>query len=97
VRFCGQEFVASFVPTLELPGITMDITLEIVEAQAMQLSAEERELLSERLMLSLGADPEIEAAWERIADERQAQVDSGQVQMLDGNVVLAELRERYRG
>lgn len=75
----------------------MGITLEIVEAQAMRLSPEERETLTERLLVSLGKAPDIEAAWERIADDRQAQVEAGEMQMLDGEAVLAEMRARFPG
>ncbi len=73
----------------------MDITLEIVEAQAMQLSPPERARLLERLIQKLDEDAEIEAAWDRVADEREAEIDSGAVQMLDGEQVLAELKAKF--
>lgn len=47
-------------------------TVESVEADALQLSVAERELLVERLILSLNADPVVEEAWAAEIDRRLA-------------------------
>lgn len=68
--------------------------LEYVQAQAMQLTPAERNQLLERLILSLDADPEVEAAWEQLADQREADIDAGLAQYLPGDEVMAGLRAR---
>ncbi|MFT7721863.1 MAG: addiction module protein [Roseateles sp.] len=71
----------------------MDITLETVQAQAMQLGPQEREQLIERLLASLG-DAGLEAAWEAELDRREAAVDAGLEDTIPMATVLAELRAR---
>jgi len=72
----------------------MPTPLEIVQAQAMQLTLAERGELLERLIVSLDTDPEVEAAWEQLADQREAEVDAGLSQFLPGDEVVARLRAR---
>ncbi len=75
----------------------MPTRLEIVEAQAMQLSPAERNHLLERLIVSLDTDPEVEAAWEQLAGQREADVEAGLSQYLPGDEVMARLRARLAG
>ena len=75
----------------------MPTQLELVEAQAMQLSPAERNHLLERLIVSLDTDPEVEAAWEQLADQREADVEAGLSQHLSGDGVMARLRARLAG
>lgn len=72
----------------------MPTQLEIVEAQAMQLTPAERNHLLERLIVSLDADPEVEAAWEQLADQREAELEAGTTQALPGDEVMTRLRAR---
>lgn len=72
----------------------MPTQLEIVEAQAMQLTPAERNHLLERLIVSLDTDPDVEAAWEQLADQREAELEAGLAQALPGNEVMARLRAR---
>ena len=60
----------------------------------MQLTLAERGQLLERLIVSLDTDPEVEAAWEQLADQREAEVDAGLSQFLPGDEVMARLRAR---
>ena len=55
-----------------------------------KLSEEERQELREWLD---GYDPALEREWVRIAHERIRQIDSGDVTPLDGERVLAEMRQ----
>jgi len=55
-----------------------------------KLSEEERQELREWLD---GYDPLIEQEWMRIARERIRQIDSGEVEPLDGERVLGEMRQ----
>ena len=50
----------------------MSINLEILEAEVLKLGATERSQLLERLIASLDRDPEVEAAWDKLADQREA-------------------------
>lgn len=72
----------------------MPSQLEYVEAQVMQLTPAERNHLLERLIISLDTDPEVEAAWEQLADQREADIEAGRAQFLPGDEVMAELRAR---
>ncbi|NCN72238.1 MAG: addiction module protein [Betaproteobacteria bacterium] len=72
----------------------MPTQLEIVQAQAMQLTLAERGELLERLITSLDTDPKVEAAWEQLADQREAELDSGLAQDLPGDEVMTRLRAR---
>ena len=72
----------------------MPSQLEYVQAQAMQLSPDERNLLLERLIISLDTDPEVEAAWEHLADQRDATTEAGLAPFAPGDEVMASLRAR---
>lgn len=72
----------------------MPTSLEILEAQVMQLLPAERNHLLERLIVSLDTDPDVEAAWEQVADQREAELEAGLAQALPGDEVMARLRAR---
>ena len=48
----------------------------------------------ERLIVSLDTDPDVEAAWEQLADQREAELESGVAQLIPGDEVMARLRAR---
>ena len=73
----------------------MTPTVETVEADALQLTPAERALLVERLIASLDADPEIEAAWAAEVERRQAEIESGAVTLLLGPETLAQLKSEF--
>jgi putative addiction module component (TIGR02574 family) len=73
----------------------MGITLETVLAKAMQLSEDDREMLAVHLFSSLPRDPAVDAAWEAECERRIREVDSGAVQWLAGDQVMAELKAKY--
>jgi hypothetical protein len=70
----------------------MGTHLEILEAEALKLAPADRSHLLERLIASLDADPEVEAAWEKEADRREAQLASSAV----AEVSCAESMKRLR-
>ena len=72
----------------------MSTTLETLEAEALKLPPSERSHLVERLLVSLDADAELEEEWSREADKREAELDSGAVQAVPGEQVMARLRSR---
>ena len=57
--------------------VRISTSLEALEAEALKLSPAERSHLLERLVASLDADPEVEAAWERDADRTQTEPSKG--------------------
>lgn len=68
--------------------------LEYVEAQVMQLTIAERNHLLERLIISLDTDPEVEAAWEQVADQREADIEAGRAHWIPGDEAMQQLRAR---
>ena len=55
----------------------MPASLSKIEAEALQLSAEERVRLADRLLASVSADPEIEQAWAEEIERRLAEAEAG--------------------
>jgi len=53
----------------------VNTNLEVLEAEVLQLAPVERSHLLERLIASLDSDPEVEEAWEREADRREAELE----------------------
>jgi len=72
----------------------MPSQLEYVQAQAMQLTPTERNQLLEHIFLSLDADAEVEAAWDKVADEREADIASGRAHWIPGDEAMQQLRAR---
>ena len=75
----------------------MSTTLETLEAEILKLARADRSHLLERLIASLESDPEIEDAWEREADRREAELESGSVTVVPGPEAVARLRARLGG
>ena len=55
----------------------MPDSLSKIEAEALQLSAEERVRLADRLLASVAADPDIEQAWAEEIERRLAEAEAG--------------------
>lgn len=72
----------------------MTNNLEVLEAEVLKLTSADRSHLLERLIASLDADPEIEAAWEQEADRREAQLASGAAAEVSGPEAVTRLRAR---
>jgi putative addiction module component (TIGR02574 family) len=70
----------------------MSLTIESVEAEALQLPATDRARLVERLIASLDADPEVEEAWAAEVERRHAEMENNVVTLLPGAAALAKLR-----
>ena len=75
----------------------MSIELEVLQAQVLRLSATDRARLLDRLIASLDTDVGAEAAWDALADEREANLDSGHVNLIPLEVVVARLESRFPG
>ena len=70
----------------------MTVSLETVEAAALQLSAEERAELIERLIDTVLPAPPLHPAWEAEIARRLAEMDAGLVESIPAEEVFAELR-----
>lgn len=75
----------------------MVVTLEMIEAEALKLSAAERSRLLERLLESLDEDQEIEAAWDALADSRETLVGSNGADAVPMDQAFARLESRFPG
>ena len=74
----------------------MSTILEVLEAEVLQLAPADRSHLLERLIASLDVDPEVEEAWEREADRREAELESGLIAAVPGEDAIARLRARLQ-
>jgi putative addiction module component (TIGR02574 family) len=79
-----------------LPEMAMSSTVELLEAEALQLSATERGRLIERLIASLDVDPGVDDAWAAEVERRNAQIESGVVSLINGPDALARLKAEFR-
>jgi putative addiction module component (TIGR02574 family) len=66
-----------------------------IEIEALKLSAAERADLADKLWLSLETQSEVDAAWEKEIGNRIREIDSGAVETIPHEDVVAELRARY--
>lgn len=74
----------------------MSLTVEALEAEALNLSAPERARLVEKLIVSLDAEPDVEAAWAVEIERRHAEMESGAVSLLPGAETLARLKAEFQ-
>ena len=72
----------------------MSTNLEVLEAAVLQLAPVDRSHLLERLIASLDSDPAVEEAWEREADRREAELESGSIAAVPGQEAIARLRAK---
>jgi putative addiction module component (TIGR02574 family) len=69
----------------------MSMTLAEIEAEAMKLSPREREQLADTLYVSLDDQEEIDEAWREEIARRIEEVQTGAVQLIPAEQVLAEI------
>ena len=77
------------IPGLE---VRMSSQLEIVEAQALKLTAEERAQLADRLITSIFEDHEIEASWAAEVERRVGEIESGRAKLIPAAESIARAR-----
>lgn len=70
----------------------MTTPLDTLEAEVLRLPPADRSHLLDRLIASLDSDRETDEAWAREAQRRDAEIESGAVQSIPAEVVLAKLR-----
>ena len=74
----------------------MFVTVEALEAEALNLSLAERARLVERLIVSLDADPGVETAWAAEVQRRHAEIENGTVSLRPGAETLARLKAEFQ-
>ena len=74
----------------------MSTTLDALEAEVLNLPLADRSRLLDRLIVSLDADRAVEEAWMQEAKRRDEEIESGAVQAIPGDLVLARLRAELR-
>ena len=70
----------------------MTIPIEVLEAEVLSLPAADRSRLVDRLLASLGHDPEWVQTWSDEADRRETRVAEGQAQWVNGPDAVARAR-----
>jgi putative addiction module component (TIGR02574 family) len=70
----------------------MATQLELVEAQALSLSPEERARLADRLITSLFEDQDIEDAWAVEVERRIQDIESGRAKLIPASEAIARAR-----
>lgn len=70
---------------------------QIVLEEALKLTANERAEVAEQLIASLdeAPDTDVEQAWQEEIQKRLAQIERGEVTLVDSETVFAELRKKY--
>ena len=75
--------------------ITQDIpNIEEIETAVAKLTPGQREVLIDRIreMNEEVVDPEVEAAWDTEIRRRIAEIDNGEVDLLDGEEMMTRIR-----
>ncbi len=67
--------------------------LEIVEAEALKLTLEERARLADRLIASLSKDAQIEEAWAAEVERCIAEIEAGRVTVVPAAEAIARARD----
>jgi len=74
----------------------MSSQLEILEAEALKLNAEERAHLADRLIASLSEDADVEEAWAAEVDRRIAEIEAGRSEVVPAAEAIARARHALR-
>jgi hypothetical protein len=75
----------------------MSVTLDVLQAQVLNLPKADRSRLLDRLVASLDVDVDAEAQWEQLAAQREAEIESAAVTSVALEDAMARLRARFPG
>ena len=75
----------------------MTLALEALQAEVLRLSPADRANLLDRLIASLDVDAGVEAAWDKLADEREQALATGAVKAVPLEEAIARLEARFPG
>ena len=70
---------------------------QVILQQALKLSVAERAHAAEQLIASLDEvpDADVELAWQEEVQRRLQQIERGEVELIDSDTVMAELRKKH--
>ena len=70
---------------------------QVVLEEALKLTTNERAEVAEQLIASLdeASDTDVEQAWQEEVQRRLQQIDRGEVELIDSDTVMAELRKKH--
>jgi putative addiction module component (TIGR02574 family) len=71
----------------------MSAQFATLEAEALKLPPEERALLADHLLASLGAQSEVEQAWVAEIERRLAEVEAGHVELVPVEQAIKRARQ----
>lgn len=71
--------------------------IQAILEQALKLSLTERADVAEQLIISLDERPDADAeqAWQEEVQRRLQQVERGEVELIDSDTVMADLRKKH--
>lgn len=75
----------------------MPTSLEALQAEVLRLPPSDRARLLERLIVSLDADAEVEAAWDVVADVREGELTAGAAVAVPLEEAMSRLEARFKG
>jgi len=70
----------------------MTKSVDAVVADALQLNAEERARVADKLLASLSEDPDIEQAWATEVERRLSEIESGRARLVPAADAIARAR-----
>ncbi|MCI0439393.1 MAG: addiction module protein [Chloroflexi bacterium] len=74
----------------------MSNQVDVLEAEAMKLTPEERARLADRLIASLSDDAEIEEAWAAEVERRIAEIEAGRAPVVPVAEAIAGARDALK-
>jgi hypothetical protein len=73
----------------------MCLTVDQIEAEALNLPREDRARILDTLLASLAMDPEVERAWDEEAYRRYQAFVRGELDSIPAEEALAQLRKHF--
>jgi len=74
----------------------MSNQVDVLEAEAMKLTPEERARLADRLIASLSDDAEIEEVWAAEVERRIAEIEAGRAPVVPAAEAIARARDALK-
>ena len=74
----------------------MSNQVDVLEAEAMKLTPEERARLADRLIASLSDDAAIEEAWAAEVERRIAEIEAGRAPVVPAAEAIARARDALK-
>jgi putative addiction module component (TIGR02574 family) len=74
----------------------MSNQVDVLEAEALKLTPEERARLADRLIASLSDDAEIEEAWAAEVERRIAEIEGGRAPVVPAAAAIARARDALK-